>query len=257
MNVPALLPMEWRPPQGVRAAFTTRVGGVSSPPCDSFNLAAHVGDAPADVATNRAALRMALGLPAEPVWLEQVHGAEVLDLDALVPARAIPNPGIADAAICRTSQRVCVVMVADCLPVLFASRDGSRVAAAHAGWRGLAAGVLEATVAALDVAPQELVAWIGPAISAPNFEVGEDVRAAFVDRDAGAAALFAPNARGRWQADLAGLARRRLAALGVREIAGGSWCTFADRERFFSYRRDGKGGRMAALIWRDEEPSRG
>lgn len=255
MSVPLLLPMEWRPPPGVRAAFTTRVGGVSAPPCDSFNLAAHVGDAPADVAANRAALRTVLALPAEPVWLTQVHGAAVLDLDA--PARGTASPATADSAICRTSQRVCVVMVADCLPVLFASRDGSRVAAAHAGWRGLAGGVLEATVAALGVAGQDLVAWLGPAISAPNFEVGEEVRAAFVDRDTGAAALFASNAHGRWQADLAGLARRRLAALGISEFAGGSWCTFADRERFFSYRRDGKGGRMAALIWRDEDPSRG
>jgi YfiH family protein len=142
-------------------------------------------------------------------------------------------------------------MVADCLPVLFASRDGRRVAAAHAGWRGLAAGVLERTVADLGVPGGELSAWLGPAISQQNFEVGGEVREAFVAADPGAASAFATNARGRWQADLVGLARRRLAALGVDEVSGGHWCTFADSEQFFSHRRDGQGGRMAALIWRD------
>jgi YfiH family protein len=142
-------------------------------------------------------------------------------------------------------------MVADCLPVLFASRAGSRIGAAHAGWRGLAGGVLEQTVAALGLPARELTAWLGPAILQPNFEVGADVRDAFVGRDPGAADFFAANPAGRWQADLVGLARRRLAGLGVRDIHGGTWCTFADRERFFSHRRDGKGGRMAALVWRD------
>ena len=146
--------------------------------------------------------------------------------------------------------RACVIMVADCLPVLFASRDGQRIGAAHAGWRGLAAGVLENTVAALGVPPPELTAWLGPAILQANFEVGADVREAFVARDAAAADYFVPNVRGRWQADLVGLARRRLRALGVNDISGGEWCTVADPTRFFSHRRDGKGGRMAALIWR-------
>jgi YfiH family protein len=247
----SLLDFDWVLPQGVRAAFTTRQGGVSSAPWDSFNLAAHVGDAPADVAANRACLRSLLALPAEPCWLNQVHGVAVADLDA--PSASVAPT--ADAAVASAAGRVCVVMVADCLPVLFASSDGRRIAAAHAGWRGLAAGVLERTIAALGVPGTELTAWLGPAISLPHFEVGQEVRDTFVATDPAAAAAFIPNARGRWQADLAGLARRRLGALGITDISGGEWCTFADRERFFSHRRDGhlhagKGGRMAALIWR-------
>ena len=255
MNSDSLLPFDWRLPPGVHAAFTTRVGGVSVAPWDSFNVAAHVGDAPASVAANRARLKELLTLPAEPRWLNQVHGVTVSNLDA--PATI--DPVTADAAIASAPGQVCVVMVADCLPVLFVSRDGQRVAAAHAGWRGLSAGVLEQTVAALAVPGRELSAWLGPAISKENFEVGEEVRAALVDADQSAAAAFAPNAHGRWQADLAGLTRRRLAAMGVTDVSGGEWCTFADRERFFSHRRDGhlhagNGGRMAALIWRDSSP---
>jgi YfiH family protein len=192
-----------------------------------------------------------LALPSEPAWLNQVHGTAVADLDSL-PEGVLT----ADAAVARTDGRVCVVMVADCLPVLFASRDGRRIAAAHAGWRGLAAGVLERTVAAMGVRGDVLTAWLGPAISRAHFEVGEEVRAVFVDVDPGAAEAFVRNAGGKWHADLAGLARRRLAALGVTDVSGGQWCTFADRERFYSHRRDGhmhegKGGRMAALIWRN------
>jgi YfiH family protein len=245
-QVETLLPFDWPLPRGVRAAFTTRLGGVSHAPWDSFNLGAHVGDVPAHVAANRARLRELLELPEEPGWLSQVHGAAVVDLDV---SRA---PGIptADAAVTGAAGRACVIMVADCLPVLFASRDGRRIGAAHAGWRGLAAGVLENTVAALGVDPAELVAWLGPAILQPNFEVGADVRDAFLAGDAGAADYFAPNTRGRWQADLVGLARRRLRALGVTDLSGGEWCTVADPRRFFSHRRDGQGGRMAALIWR-------
>lgn len=247
----SLLDFEWRLPAGVRAAFTTRTGGVSKAPWDSFNLAAHVGDAPADVAANRTRLRELLALRAEPAWLSQMHGVAVADADS--PRTS--GPETADASIATRPGRACVVMVADCLPVLFASRDGSRIAAAHAGWRGLAAGVLEQTVTALGVPARELTAWLGPAISQPHFEVGEDVRAAFVEADAGSAAAFVANARGRWQADLVGLARRRLTALGITDVSGGTWCTFAHPERFFSHRRDGhlhagKGGRMAALIWR-------
>lgn len=243
----SLLPFHWALPAGVRAAFTTRNGGVSAAPWNSFNLGTHVGDAPAAVAANRARLRDQLGLPVEPAWLEQVHGTAVADLDG--PARATPVR--ADAAIASAPGRVCTIMVADCLPVLFASRDGTRIAAAHAGWRGLAAGVLEHTVAALGVPGEELTAWLGPAISRAHFEVGEDVRAAFTRDDVGAETFFAPNAAGKWLADLPGLARRRLSALGVQDTHGGEWCTFADRARFFSHRRDGKGGRMAALIWRE------
>jgi len=241
-----LLPFDWTVPRGVRAAFTTRAGGASLAPWDSFNLGVHVGDDPAAVAANRARLAQLLRLPAEPTWLNQVHGTEVVDLDAYSTANPPPN---ADASLTTLPARVCVVMVADCLPVLFASGDGEHIAAAHAGWRGLVAGVLERTVAALGVEPSKLSAWLGPAISQAHFEVGEEVRAAF----AGAAddACFRANTRGRWQADLAGLARRRLATLGVGTISGGAWCTFADREQFFSHRRDGKGGRMAALIWKE------
>jgi len=247
MTGASLLDFEWHLPHGVHAAFTTRRGGVSGAPWDSLNLGAHVGDDPAHVAANRARVRELLGLDADPAWLNQVHGVEVADLDVPVPA----SVATADAAVTSDAGRACAIMVADCLPVLFASRDGRRIGAAHAGWRGLAAGVLEKTLAALDVPAADLTAWLGPAISRAHFEVGGEVREAFVAADAGAAAEFVPNARGRWQADLAGLARRRLAALGVADVHGGEWCTFADRGRFFSHRRDGKGGRMAALIWRD------
>jgi len=235
---------QWPVPRAVRAAFTLRGGGVSAPPFDSLNLAAHVGDDAAAVAENRRRVRERLALPAEPDWIEQVHGTRVADLDQ---PRDVHSP--ADAVLTRTRGRVCAVQVADCMPVLIAARDASAVAAAHAGWRGLAAGVLEETVASLGIASEKLIAWLGPAISAPHFEVGGEVRTAFLAHDAGAEAAFVTNARGRWQCDLATLARRRLLALGVGGICGGGWCTFADPARFFSFRRDGRCGRMAALIW--------
>lgn len=238
-----LLTPDWPAPSGVRAAFTLRAGGVSAPPYDSLNVAAHVGDLPACVAENRRRLREQLRLPGEPAWLEQVHGTDVAELDGQEAGAP------ADAVITRRAGRACAVQVADCMPVLFAARDASVVGVAHAGWRGLAAGVLEATVARLGVPPAGLIAWLGPAISARHFEVGSEVRAAFVARDAGAADAFAANARGRWQCDLVALARRRLAALGIVSVSGGEWCTHSDRERFFSFRRDGQCGRMAALIW--------
>ena len=241
---PSLLDFEWTLPHGVHAAFTTRIGGVSTAPWDSLNLAAHVGDDPARVDANRVRLTELLALPDSPFWLEQVHGTDVLN-----PA-AQSGRCVGDASITDTAGNVCVVMVADCLPVLFATRDGRRVGAAHAGWRGLAAGVLERTVSVLGAPAREVRAWLGPAISREHFEVGPEVRAAFLATDADAADCFEVNSRGRWQADLAGLARRRLAALGVTDVSGGEWCTFADGERFFSHRRDGKGGRMAALIWK-------
>jgi polyphenol oxidase len=247
---PQFLDLGWLAPKGVRAAFTLRCAGASAGPYAAFNTATHVGDEPNAVQRNRAALRTALHLTSEPSWLEQVHGAEVCDLDresAPVESR-VP---IADAAVTTRSDRVCVVQVADCLPVLFATRDGARVAAAHAGWRGLANGVLEATVASLGVPAGTLTVWLGPAISQRHFEVGAEVRQAFLAHHDSATEAFTANERGRWQCDLNQLARRRLAALGVREIAGGKWCTFSDREKFFSHRRDGVTGRMAALIWRD------
>ena len=255
-HIEVLVP-DWPAPAGVRAAFTLRQGGVSARPFDSLNLGEHVGDAPAAVAENRRRLRAQLHLPAEPAWLEQVHGTEVLDLDAVgesavadraTAGRVAPSTA-ADGALTRREDRVCAVQVADCLPVLFAARDGALVAGAHAGWRGLAAGVLEATVARLATEPRRLIAWLGPAIGAEHFEVGAEVRTAFTQRDAGAAVAFAANARGRLQCDLVALARTRLAALGITAVFGGSWCTHADHARFFSYRRDGQCGRMAALIW--------
>jgi YfiH family protein len=242
----SLLEMDWELPRGVFSACTTRLGGVSKEPWDSFNLATHVGDDLAHVAANRARLRELLKLDAEPAWLNQVHGVAVKNLEG---APFSPIPLTADAAVATRAAAACVVMVADCLPVLFCSSDGQRVGAAHAGWRGLAAGVLERAVEAMGVPAHELRAWLGPAISQEHFEVGDEVREVFVKADRAAISCFRMNARGRWQADLVGLARLRLASLGLTDVAGGRWCTFTDRERFFSHRRDGKGGRLAALIW--------
>jgi YfiH family protein len=253
-----ILRPEWPAPPKVHAAFTLRSGGVSAAPFDSLNLGAHVGDQAAAVAENRRRVRTRLSLPEEPAWLEQVHGVEVVDLDGATPAAGAtlhaPAAGMpaADAVVSRRAGRVCVVQVADCLPVLLTARDGSAVAAAHAGWRGLAAGVLEVTVKRLAVEPRELLAWLGPAVGAAHFEVGAEVRQAFLAQDAAAADAFAANTRGRWQCDLAGLARRRLARLGIGAVFGGQWCTYGEASRFFSYRRDGRCGRMAALIWREE-----
>lgn len=245
-GVPAYLVPEWNAPAGVRAAFTLRSGGVSAAPFNSLNLGAHVGDDPVAVSANRRQVMTDLSLPSEPAWLEQVHGIEVADADTLGAAGAL----CADAVIARRAGTVAVIQVADCMPVLLAARDGRAVAAAHAGWRGLAAGVLEATVRSLGVPPAHLLAWLGPAIGPRHFEVGDEVREAFVVGDSTAAVNLTRNSRGRWQCDLAALARQRLRALGVPEICGGHWCTYADPERFFSYRRDGRCGRMAALIWR-------
>lgn len=250
---PDIIFPRWPAPAGIHAAFTLRSGsGISQPPFDTCNIAAHVGDEPHAVAGNRARLRASLGLPEEPAWLEQVHGNRVVDLDTggLGETRLAGSPG-ADAAVTRAPGRICAIQVADCMPVLFAAADGSAIGAAHAGWRGLAGGVLEATVRAMRTPPEELLVWLGPAIGQSHFEVGEEVRAAFMAADTGAAAAFTANQRGRWQCDLQTLARRKLAALGVSGpcVFGGSWCTYADAGRFFSYRRDGRCGRMAALIW--------
>jgi YfiH family protein len=246
---PCALRPDWPAPDTVRALFTLRGGGVSVGPCASLNVGAHVQDDPQAVAENRRRIAVAFALPAEPAWLNQVHGAQVVRLEAQTVSGAQ-----ADGVVTRQTGQVCVIQVADCLPVLFAARDGSVVGAAHAGWRGLAAGVLEHTVAALGVPPAQLLAWIGPGIAAANFEVGAEVRAALVGAAAGgaaqAAAAFIPNIRRRWQCDLVALTRQRLAGLGIRDVYGGHWCTFADTGSFFSHRRDGRSGRMAALIWR-------
>ena len=242
MTSQSILQPDWPAVPGVRAAMTTRAGGVSRGRYASFNLAAHVGDDDSAVAENRRRLKAALRLPSEPEWLEQVHGIGV----AVLPA-AVSGP--ADAAVTFSAGTVCAVLVADCLPVILASSDGGRVGVVHAGWRGLAAGVVEAAVAALDCEPSNLVAWLGPAIGPTAFEVGGEVRKAFMARDPGAAAGFRPGREGRWLADLAALARRRLAASGVGAVYGGNLCTWSDPARFYSYRRDGATGRMAALAW--------
>lgn len=241
---PGLLVPHWDAPATVRAACTLRTGGASVAPFESLNVAGHVGDEPAAVAENRRRIGSALSLPREPLWLAQVHGTRVADADAGTEADA------ADAAVSRQRGRVLAIQVADCLPVLFASHDGAVVAAAHAGWRGLCAGVLEAAVAAMQVEPRHIVAWLGPAIGKEHFEVGDEVRAAFLAHDWRAADAFVGNARGRWQCDLLRLARQRLAALGLGGVSAANLCTYAAGERCFSYRRDGRTGRMAALIWR-------
>jgi len=237
-----LLQAGWPAPAAVRTLLTTRQGGVSQPPYDSFNLGTHVGDQPEAVAANREQLRLLL--PDEPAWLNQVHGTNVVD------AAEIGETLLdADASFSRQPGKVCVVMTADCLPVLLCDDAGSVVAAAHAGWRGLCDGVLEAAVSATAVAPATLMAWLGPAIGPDAFEVGAEVRAAFIACDPAAAAAFTDIGEGKYLADIYQLARQRLAAAGVSRVYGGDYCTVIERERFFSYRRDGITGRMASLIW--------
>jgi YfiH family protein len=239
---------QWPAVAGVRALFTLRSDGASRAPYASFNLARHVGDDPEAVSQNRRQLCRAHDLPREPLWLEQVHGIQVVDADQVLPTDLAQTPPRGDAAVSSQAGAVLAVMVADCLPVLFAARDGSAVAVAHAGWRGLAAGVLEATAAAMG-GHGPLQAWLGPAISSAHFEVGPEVREAFMGHDPAAAAAFTANSRGRWQCDLQALTRTRLAAAGVSSVYADSGCTYAEPQRFYSYRRDGTTGRMAALIW--------
>jgi len=242
---------DWPAPANVRALQTTRDGGVSVGAYATLNLGDHVGDDPVAVARNRALLRATL--PADPVWLKQVHGNIVVDADHTV---GVPD---ADAALSRQPGKVCAVMTADCLPLLLCDEAGTVVAAAHAGWRGLAGGVVEATVKAMDVAPDRLLIWLGPAIGPQAFEVGEEVRQAFMAHDPEAAKAFVsspvlstqhsvPGAT-KWLADIYLLARQHLALLGVGRVYGGGLCTYTDAERFYSYRRDQATGRMASLIW--------
>ncbi len=234
----------WPAPANVVAGCTTKNGGISQGKFATLNLGLHVGDNPDHVAENRRRMRTGCGLRSAPHWLDQVHGSKVV---------VDPNPDAvpkADAIVSSRPDVVCAVMIADCLPVLFASKDGEEVGAAHAGWRGLSAGVLEATIEAFTTPAENLVVWLGPAISQEHFEVGDEVRDAFVENDRIAAQCFAQNVRGRWQADLCGLAGQRLHGAGVRQIYGGGLCTFGDSKRFFSYRRNGQCGRMAAFVTR-------
>ena len=232
---------DWPAPKNVRALQTTRNGGCSAAPYASLNLGDHVGDAPLSVERNRMLLQPLL--PSEPVWLKQVHGTEVADAGL---ASCWPQ---ADACITTHPGAVCVVLTADCLPVLLCDEQGSVVGAAHAGWRGLCDGVIEQTVSSMKVPPSSLMAWLGPAIGPQSFEVGDEVRAAFVARQAAAAAAFSPGVSGKWLADIAFLARFRLNALGITHIYGGDLCTYTNPDRFFSYRRDGTTGRMGTFIW--------
>ncbi|MEJ2592337.1 MAG: peptidoglycan editing factor PgeF [Candidatus Thiodiazotropha sp.] len=234
---------DWPAPGHVRALITTRQGGVSRPPYDSLNLATHVGDDAHDVARNRALLIHDCRLPEAPFWLNQVHGCHVADSN-------VASPGCeADAVIGDRPGRICAVLTADCLPLLICDRAGSRVCAVHAGWRGLAGGVIEAAVSRMAVAPAELLVWLGPAIGPDAFEVGGEVREAFVSQQAQDADAFRSGRADRWLADIYRLARQRLARLGVGYVGGGDYCTFTQAQRFFSYRRDGVTGRMASLIW--------
>lgn len=234
---------DWPAPVRVRAVSTTRTGGVSNGAYASLNLGAHVGDVADAVNENRRRVQEALNLPVEPRWLNQVHGAQAVHLKG----RAVTQS--CDAAFTHEAGEVCVIMTADCLPVLLCDHAGGVVAAAHAGWRSLAAGVLENSVQALRIAPAELMAWLGPAIGSEVYEVGDEVMRTFLDQDAQAAAAFRRRPNGRWLCDLYALARMRLQALDVMQIYGGGFCTFTDEQRFFSYRRDGECGRMGTFIW--------
>ena len=233
---------DWPAPANVKALQTTRNGGISAAPYDTLNLGLHVGDDPVRVNRNRQLL--APLMPSEPVWLEQVHGTVVANADA-AGCRVV-----ADACIARQRGSVCVVMTADCLPVLLCDEAGTVVGAAHAGWKGLAAGVIEATVKAMGIEPQKLLAWMGPAIGPEAFEVGEEVRAAFVAHQSQASEAFVAHGdQGKYHADIYLLARQRLQALGITRISGGNYCTYHQKDKFFSYRRDGVTGRMGTFIW--------
>ena len=249
----SVLPADWPAPPGVRALTTLRgPAGDSEPPFDAFSFGLRNGDDADAVAATREMLERGLDLPSAPCWLRQVHGTTVVRIDA--PSTAEPE---ADAAVTGTPGVVLAILTADCLPVVFAADDGSEVGAAHAGWRGLAAGVLEATVAAMRAPAPRVLAWLGPAAGPAHYEVGAEVRDAFVTRDAGAADAFVATRPGHWRVDLYALARRRLAAVGVTRVFGGDACTIADAARFFSHRRDQRTGRMATLVWRERpDPER-
>lgn len=243
LNKADLIFPDWPAPANVRALQTTRVGGVSAEPYDSLNLAGHVGDDALKVAANRQLLSPYV--PTEPLWLNQVHGIVVVDAAI---ASCLPE---ADASFTRASNVVCSTMTADCLPVLLCDEAGTVVAAAHAGWRGLCDGVVEAAIAAMQTPPKNLMAWLGPAIGPNAFEVGIEVRDAFISHARKAQLAFGPIADDKWLGDIYLLAKQRLHRLGIERIYGGGLCTYTDQARFFSFRRDGVTGRMASMIWLD------
>ena len=243
MNAHGWIVPDWPAPPQVRALITTRAGGASRGAYAGLNLGLHSGDDAEAVARNREQLRQ--WLPSEPLWLRQVHGTAVVEADA---TQGSPE---ADAALARRSGQVCAVLTADCLPLLMCDEAGTTIAAVHAGWRGLCSGVIEQTLQAMKLPAQTLLAYLGPAIGPRAYEVGAEVRAAFIasDPEGGAESAFAPGDPGKFYADLYALARRRLARGGVTRIYGGGYCTYTESERFYSYRRDGATGRMASLIW--------
>ena len=246
----AFLHADWPVPPGVRALTTLRHGlGVSRPPFDAFNLGARCGDEADAVAENRRRLEAALALPSSPRWLKQVHGVEVVRFAAPPLLAGEEEAPEADASVTSIPGTVLAILTADCLPVVLAAQDGSEVAAAHAGWRGLCAGVLEATVAAMRTSPEHVVAWLGPAAGPQAYEIGAEVYTAFTARDARARSAFVPTRPGHWKVDLYMLARQRLRDAGVTDVYGGGLCTLSDPARFFSHRRDGRSGRMATLAW--------
>lgn len=241
LNKTDLIIPEWPAPANVKALQTTRLGGVSQAPYASLNLGDHVGDDPLKVAANRQLLN---GLvPTEPLWLQQVHGVDVVDA---AHASCLPS---ADAAYARQPGAVCAVMTADCLPLLLCDSQGTEVVAVHAGWKGLLDGVIEASVHNMQSSPSTLLAWLGPAIGPQAFEVGDEVRDAFIAHHADAAHSFVDQGHGKWLGDIYQLARQRLSRLGVTQVYGGGLCTYSDEARFFSFRRDGATGRMATMIW--------
>jgi YfiH family protein len=243
--VGAALYPDWPAPANVQAFTTLRHGaGLSAPPFDSFNLGARCGDDPQAVIANREELIRHFALPSSPRWLRQVHGTAVI-------AEPTDDEPEADAAITATPGTVLAILTADCLPILFCANDGE-VGIAHAGWRGLAVGVIENTVAAMRTSPNHLLAWLGPAAGPDAYEVGDEVRAAFVDADSRATAAFVPTRPAHWLCDLHALARQRLAAVGITRVFGGGLCTISDPQRFFSHRRDGITGRMASVIFLQE-----
>ena len=235
---------DWPAPDNVVAGTTLRSGGVSQGEFDSLNLATHVGDNPASVRENRRRFQIHCGLPKEPAWLRQVHGTRVALADSVLTKLE------ADAIVTCEVGVVCAILTADCLPIVMTTEDGNEIAAAHAGWRGLCAGILEETVSAFKASPEQILAWLGPAISEQAFEVGVEVREQFVNKIAAAADFFTENDRGCWQIDLYGLAALHLDKAGVTQVFGGGRCTYTEQDRFFSYRRDGRCGRMATYIFR-------
>lgn len=238
---------DWPVAAQVKSVITTRRGGVSSGGYAGFNLGDHVGDDAAAVSENRRRLVQGLQLPGEPLWLEQVHGTRVVEADHSRPGTQ------ADGSFTHSSKRVCAVMTADCLPVLLTDKAGSRVAALHAGWRGLVAGVIEQGVDRLALPGEDLLAYLGPAIGPSAFEVGDEVREQFCRQDEAAAEAFTETGKKKWLADIYELAKQRLRRRQVSQVFGGGRCTYSEATEFFSYRRDGQCGRMASMIWMDDK----